>query len=241
MLKKWSEFRRRQREILRVSNTPTAQDGDAETDEQREPDLLKDALPIGDDAPKSSGRRDYGTAGRPLNRQSPFYVGFVGAFGVLVAYGLFKALGQLTQVITLLVVAFFMTLALNPLVEALSRRGMSRPLSVAVVFVGLIGVFTALGFVVVPPVAQQGGLLADNAPKYLDGLLHNRFVQDFDSHYHVISRFQGELQKRITDGNFMSGVFGGVLGAGKALASGFFSFLTVLVLTLYFISTLTRG
>jgi predicted PurR-regulated permease PerM len=244
MLKRWSEFRRRQREILRASNapTPTEPEEGAQTDERIEPVLLTDVLPLG--APAStlepSRPRDYGTAGRPLNKQSPFYVGFVGAFGVLIAYGLFRALGQLTQVITWLVIAFFLTLALNPLVEALNRRGARRSLSVAIVFVGLIAVFTALGFVVVPPVAQQGGLLADNAPKYLDDLLNNRFVQDFDSQYHVVARFRDEFEARITDGNFMSGLFGGVLGAGKALASGFFGFLTVLVLTLYFLASLPK-
>jgi predicted PurR-regulated permease PerM len=134
----------------------------------------------------------------------------------------------------------FLTLALDPLVEALNRRRLRRPLSVTVVFVGLVAVFTALGFVVVPPVVQQGGLLADNAPNLLDGLVNNRLVQDFDSHYHVVDRFQIELQRLVTDGNFMSGVFGGVLGAGKAVASGFFSFLTVLVLTLYFLSSLPK-
>ena len=141
MLRKWSEFRRRQRENLRASNTPTPPDGEAETEaethEQLAPDPLRDNLPLEANAPDSGRRRDYGTAGRPLNRQSPFYVGFVGAFGVLVAYGLYKALGQLSQVITLLVVAFFLTLTLNPLVEALSRRGLRRPLCVAVVFIGL--------------------------------------------------------------------------------------------------------
>ena len=247
MLKRWSDFRQRQREILRASNAPTpiapdaggAPVGGPETAEQPERDLLTDALPLGAQEPPNL-RRDYGTAGRPLNRQSPFYVGFVGALGVLVAYGLFRALGQLTQVITLLVVAFFLTLTLNPLVEALNRRGLRRPLAVAIVFVGLVAVFTALGFVVVPPVAQQGGLLADNAPKYLDDVLSNRVVQNFDSHYHVLDKFQVELEKLVTNGNFMSGVFGGVLGAGKALASGFFAFLTVLVLTLYFLSSLPK-
>jgi len=252
LLKRWSDFRQRQREILRASNAPTliaptpiAPGGGVtpvqspETGEQTESDLLTDTLPLGAREPPSR-RRDYGTAGRPLNRQSPFYIGFVGAFGVLVAYGLFRALGQLTQVITLLIVAFFMTLALNPLVEALNRRGLRRPFSVTIVFVGLVAVFTALGFVVVPPVAQQGALLADNAPEYLDHLLGNQFVQNFDSHYHVIDRFRVELEKLVTDGNFMSGFFGGVLGAGKALASGFFAFLTVLVLTLYFLSSLPR-
>jgi predicted PurR-regulated permease PerM len=167
-------------------------------------------------------------------------VGFVGALGVFVAYGLYRMLGQLTQVITLLIVAFFLTLTLNPLVEALNRRGVTRSFSVAIVFAGLVAAFTAVGFVVVPPVAQQAGLLADNAPKYLDNLLSNHFFQDFDSRYHVLAKFQVEFQKLVTDSNFMSGLFGGVLGAGKALASGFFAVLTVLVLTLYFLSSLPR-
>ena len=231
MLRRWSDFRRRQREILRLSNIKDAQDRDIDGDGQLEPDLLTETLPIGAETSESSGRRDYGTAGRPLNRQSPFYVGFVGALGVLVAYGLYRALGQLTQVITLLLVSLFLTLALNPLVESLTRRGMRRPLSVTIVFIGLIGVFTALGFVVVPPVAQQSGLLADNAPKYLDNLLNNQLIQGFDSTYHVAARFQTEVQKLISDGNFMSGVFGGVLGAGKALAAGCHPFLPTMVLT----------
>ena len=243
MLRRWSDFRRRQREGLRLSNTQNAQnapDRGTEADGHPEPDLLTGTLPIGPDTPGPGGRAGYGTAGRPLNRQSPFYVGFVGALGVLVAYGLYRALGQLTQVIALLIAAFFLTLALNPLVESLTRRGLRRAMSVTIVFIGLVGVFTALGFVVVPPVAQQGGLLADNAPQYLDDLLGNRFIQDLDSQYHVIARVQAEFQKLIADGNFMSGVFGGVLGAGKALASGFFSILTVLVLTLYFLSSLPK-
>jgi predicted PurR-regulated permease PerM len=185
-------------------------------------------------------RRGYGKAGRPLNRQSPFYVGFFGAIGVLVAYGLWNAVGQLTQVITLLVVALFITLALNPLVEWMVRRDVRRSLAVATVFAGLVVVFVSLGLIVVPPVVQQAGLLADSAPRYLESLLNNRVIRDLDTHYQVAEKLQAELQSRITDGNFMSGVFGGVLGAGKAVLSGFFSFLTVLVLTLYFLSSLPR-
>ena len=165
MFERWSDFRRRQREILRASNASTpiaesagaAEDGGAEdgmtpSEEQGKSTPLEGTLPLEHQKPAHEGR-DYGSAGRPLNRQSPFYVGFVGALGVLVAYGLFRVLGQLTQVITLLVIAFVLALALNPLVETLNRRGLARPLSVAIVFVGLVAVFTALGFVVVPPVA----------------------------------------------------------------------------------------
>jgi predicted PurR-regulated permease PerM len=100
---------------------------------------------------------------------------------------------------------------------------MRRPPSVAIVFAGLVAAFTALGFVVVPPVAQQRGLLADHAPRYLSDLLSNGFLRDLDSQDHVLGKLQAELQKLVTNGNFMSRVFGGVLGASKALASGFFA------------------
>jgi len=242
MLERWSDFRRTQRANLHASNVrnPIAHGGEERAAEAPALGVLTDTLPIAATTPEPNGRRDYGTAGRPLNRQTPFYVGFVGALGVFTAYGLYRALGQLTQVITLLVVASFLTLTLNPLVETLGKRGMRRPLSVAIVFAGLVAAFTALGFVVVPPVAQQGGLLADHAPNYLNDLLSNSFIQDLDSQYHVLGKFQVELQKLVTDGNFVSGLFGGVLGASKALASGFFAILTVLVLTLYFLSSLPR-
>lgn len=182
----------------------------------------------------------YGLAGQPLNRHSPFYVGFVGAFGVLIAYALYNAFLQLTQVFTLLLVALFLTLALNPLVEWLVRRGLRRALAVTMVFLGLAGVFVAVGFLVVPPVAEQGGALAQSAPDYLNSLLNNRVVKDLDSHYHVVQSFQHEFQKRVTDSNFMSQVFGGVLGAGRAVLTGFFAFFTVLILTLYFLASLPQ-
>jgi len=262
MFGRWREFRKRQREKLRASNRPPFTAPPGPDDEQLTHDLLTDVLPYegrptpgqprggqpsGASAESSrsrqpvageSARRQYGPAGRPLNRQSPFYVGFVGAIGVLTAYGLWQAVSSLDTVITLLVVAFFLTLALNPVVEVLVRRGLSRGPSVAVVFVLVVLVFTLLGLLVVPPVTQQGADLANNAPKYLDEVLRNPRLMELDQHYQVFAKLREEFTKRITDGNFMSEVAGGVLGAGRIMASGIFSSLTVLVLTLYFLSSL---
>jgi predicted PurR-regulated permease PerM len=47
-----------------------------------------------------------------------------------------------------------------------------------------------------------------------------------------------ELQQRLASGETVTAVFGGIFGAGKAVASGIFSALTVLVLTLYFLASL---
>ncbi len=213
---------------------PSHEDDDP-ADEQLAHDLLADAEPR---PSVERGARPYGRAGRPLNRQSPFYVGFVGAFGVLAAYGLWQAVASLGTVLTLLTVAFFLTLSLNPIVEVLVRRGLRRGGAVAVVFATAVAVFVLLGFVVVPPVTQQATELARNAPGYVTGMLSNPRVQDIDQHYHVVDKVQEEVNKRLTDSTFMSQVAGGVLGAGRVVAEGVFSALTVLVLTLYFLSCL---
>lgn len=189
-------------------------------------------------APRPKNGRSYVPAGQPLNRHSPFYVGFVGAIGVLAAYGLIQAVAQLDTVLTLLLVAFVLTLSLNPLVELLIRRGVRRGGAVSIVFLGVVLLFTLVGIVVVPTVTQQGAELAIKAPTYIDELLANPWLQDLDQHYQVIAKIQDEINKRLLDGNFLSQVFGGVLGAGIALASGIFSTLTVLILTLYFLASL---
>ncbi|MGV1009450.1 MAG: AI-2E family transporter [Dermatophilaceae bacterium] len=185
------------------------------------------------------GRR-YAPAGQPINRRSPFYIGLVGGFGVLTAYTVWQAVASLDTVFTLLIVAFFLTLALDPLVEVLVQRRVGRGPAVALVLLALLVIFVVLGLVVVPPVAQQGAELARNAPTYLDQALRNPTVQDLDEQYHLLQHVQEEFNRRITDSEFMSQVFGGVLGVGRAVASGIFSTLTVFVLTLYFLTALPR-
>ncbi|RKT77369.1 putative PurR-regulated permease PerM [Terracoccus luteus] len=185
-----------------------------------------------------AARRDFGPAGTPFNRQSPFYVGFVGALGVLVAYGVWQAVSELTTVVTLLAVAFFLTLALDPLVGGLTRRGLRRGFAVTLVFLGVLAVFGLVGWVVFPPVTQQATELANNAPNFIGNLLQNSWVQDLDHRYQLLARIQEEVDRRVADGNLWAGVFGGVLDAGKVIASGVFSTLTVLVLTLYFMASL---
>lgn len=256
MLSRWREYRRRQRQALYDSNHPHA-------GERREPGETGGPAPswvpwndgTGDDSGVAGGEpppappehepeeeehpdAPFGRAGRPLNRQSPFFVGFVGAAGVLAAIGLYNLLGRLSQVVVLLVVALFFALALDPAVEALRRRGLRRPASVSVVFAAVTVALVLVGLIVVPPVVDQGTLLVENMPGYVRHLLDQPLFHDLDAQWDLTDRAEEEFNKRLADGSFMSSVFGGVLGAGRALVGGFFSTFTVLVLTLYFLSTL---
>jgi predicted PurR-regulated permease PerM len=186
------------------------------------------------------GSRRFGPAGRPLNRQSPFYVGFVGAFGVIIALALWHLIGRLSTVITLIVVAFFLTLALDPIVAALTRRELKRPLAVSVVFAGVLVVFTLIGLLVVPPVVEQGAQLVEDAPGYVDSVLDSRVVREIDRDYQVVDKISEEFNKRATDSAFLSQVFGGVLGAGRAVVTGVFQFFTVMILILFFLGNLPK-
>jgi predicted PurR-regulated permease PerM len=162
----------------------------------------------------------------------------VGGLGLLTAYGLVLSLAKLSQVITLLAVAVFLALGLDPVVRFFQRRGLSRGWAVTIVFLAVIVLFAALVGLLLPPLAKQATDLANNAPTYVESLLRNKQVKSLDEHYHVVTRLQEQLKATISDGKVWTDVFGGVLGAGRAAISGVFSAFTVLVLTLYLTASL---
>lgn len=182
----------------------------------------------------------YGLAGRPFDRQSPFYFGFLATIGALVAWTLFQLIGRLTTMMTILAVALFLTLALNPMVERLLARGVRRAVAVVAVFSGVIVTTVLIAMLVVPPVISEGTALLGQVPQYFNRVLQSPWMQRLDADYQVVERAQEEFTKRIQDGSLVAQIFGGVLGAGRAVVNGVFQVFTILILTLYFLATLPR-
>ena len=248
---RWAEFRRRQLEALEESNRIAAQslegvDDTVDVHAPVDPTAAGPARPdarltpeVGDGA-ASVPPAPFGVVGQPLNRHSPFYIGFFGATGVLLAVGLWQLAGRLSTTITVLIVSVFLSLALNPIVDRLVAGGMRRSGAVSVVFSSLIVVFVIIGALVIPPVVEQGAQLAQLAPGYAQDVLNSRWLRELDRSYDVIDRVQEELTARMSDQQFIEGVLGGILGAGRAVFSGLFQVFTVLVLTLYFLASLPR-
>lgn len=183
---------------------------------------------VGEDNP-------FGRPGRPLSRRSPFRIAFTAALGVALAYGLVKAVVAVRSVLILLLISAFLAIGLNPAVEALGRRGLRRSRSVAIVLVVVLLFFVGFGFAVVPPIVDQVGQLADKAPDYIRQLQENRRIADLDARYHFLTRAKEYLDHPENAGTT---IFGGVVGVGKVVFSAFFSTLTVLILTLFFLSNL---
>jgi len=175
-----------------------------------------------------------GTPGPPIRRGNPFTFGFFAALGVLVAWGLWNALGQARSVLILLLVAIFIAVGLNPLVEWFMRRGLKRGLSVGVVFLLMILAVVGVGFAIVPVVSDQIDSLIKNAPGYLDLLEKSKTLNQLNTKYHFIQKAQDYIQ----DPALAQRAFGGILGVGKVVANALFNTFTILVLTLYFLASL---
>lgn len=184
---------------------------------------------------------NYGIAGIPINRSHPYYFGFVATLGALTAIVLMRALASVSQIFILILIALFLATGLNPAVEALRRRNMSRPTAVAIIFTSVITFVIFFALVVVPPVISQGTQLINKAPTLLAELTNNATINKLNDQYGIIDTLQTKLKSITSDGTLLISAFGGVIGVGKSVLSGFFTFLTILVLTLYFITSLPQA
>jgi predicted PurR-regulated permease PerM len=178
--------------------------------------------------------KDLGEQGKPFERRSPFFIGFVGALGALTAYFLFTALAGISSVLLLVVVSLFLAAGLNPAVEFLERRGLSRPWAVTAVIVAALLGLAMFVVAIVPVITDQVRALSDSVPGWLDQLRRNQQIQELDDEYDIIER----IQAYVTDGEFIGTLFGGALGFGLRILSALFNAFIIVVLTLYFLASL---
>lgn len=178
--------------------------------------------------------RGLGTPGRRFSRTHPFYMGFVGTIGVLTAWLLGNALVSARSVLILIVVALYLAIGLNPVVEWCVRRGVRRGIGVLTVIVGVLAVFGLMALAIVPVVTEQIRALVEQIPGWLTELQQNPDIQNLDQRYDIL----GRVQEYLASGDLASNLFGGLLGFGRIVFGALFSAFTVLVLTLYFLSSL---
>lgn len=186
-------------------------------------------------------REEFGIAGAPINRTNPFYFGFVAALGALTAIVLLRALASASQIFIIILLALYLAMGLNPAVEALRQRGLSRASAVGVIFVAVIAFVTFFIAVVIPPVVSQGSSLITSAPGLLRDLETHPLIADLNSQFGIIDTLQRQLSEVTSDGTLIISAFGGVVGVGKTVLSGAFTGITVLILTLYFIVGLPQA
>lgn len=173
--------------------------------------------------------------------QKPFVIGFVGTLGALAAVAVGVGLGTISTIIVYIGAALFLALSLDPLVNWLGRKGLSRPLSIGAVFVAFAGIMVLLVTLIAPVIVRDFAEFVRGAPAQL------RELENQEWFINVANALSGldldgmidDLIKFISSPSTWLTLGGGLLNAGAGIVNGVVGFIVVLSLTLYFLSSLS--
>ena len=183
-----------------------------------------------------SDEQQYGRAGRPFNRRSPFYIGLTGALGVAIAATLAWTVIAAGQILVLLALALFIAVGLDPAVAWLHRHGVPRWLAVVIVLLGSLGLFAGFVALAIPVLVTQASAFAHELPHYLRILKnHNTTLGKLNARFHIVTSLQ-----RLVNGGASSALAGGVLGVGKAILDAVASAAIVVMVSIYLLADLPR-
>ncbi len=167
-----------------------------------------------------------------------YQIGLLGGLGVLTAVMLGNALLSIASILTSIITALFLALGLEPLIQILEKRVKRRAIAISIVGLGLIGLITMVIVVILPPLISQASEFLTHLPELLKGLVQTPWISDLDA------RFDGAVSNALTSsGEYLAdsknwpNLLGGVVQVGLSILNGTAAFLTVCILTIYFISS----
>jgi len=101
------------------------------------------------------------------------------------------------HVIVWILIAIFLTLAINPLVEVLQRRGLrSRGLASGVAFLLVLLAITAIGATFVPTLVDNVNKFVDAVPGYVNDVTKGKGRLGFlETKYHVVEKVEQYVKK----------------------------------------------
>ncbi|MFI9788131.1 AI-2E family transporter [Kitasatospora sp. NPDC051984] len=155
----------------------------------------------------------------------------------LVGVGLFQladwAFHQLINLFVMLLVAFFLSLAMEPAVDRMAARGVRRGVGTFLVFIGVglavAGFLTALGTLMVDQVTQVAGKLPQMLHDVIDWTNHTFHTElSLDQLQHQVLKDSGTIEK------YAQQAADNVWGVTGTVVGGLFQAFTVGLFTFYF-------
>ena len=147
-------------------------------------------------------------------------------------------LGRIWIIIPPLILAGAMVYVLNPFVSALQRRGVARWLGSCLSYALLLGLFTLVGYLVIPSIADQASELADDFPRIYDDLVTD--LEDLGSKVGIddmdLPRYE-ELRDELTEGSgsFFDEQLGRITDVTLDVLEAIFLLLIAPVIAFYFL------
>ncbi len=190
----------------------------------------------------SSETRERGRRVSRLQRvlpAKPLLSGFSVAVGVLLAIALAATIAGISTVLISVFLGMFLALGLDPAVRALERRGTSRAAGVVIVVIVFLGVVAVILLVLVPATIRQFAAAIEAAPETIAAVQQSEWFRTLEANLGVdLSVVIGESVRSLTTLSSFLAISGGVLKAGFGVVGAISSFVMVVVLTLYFVSSL---
>jgi predicted PurR-regulated permease PerM len=135
-----------------------------------------------------------------------------------------------------LLLATFIAIAASGPVKYLSRH-IPRGAAVAAVYLGIVLIPIVIGFILIPPVVEQGVKLVDKLPQYSrdlnDAFKENPQLRELDEDYDVTGKLEDlarDLASRLDD------AAAALADIGAGLVSSIFALVTILVMSMFMVS-----
>lgn len=184
----------------------------------------------------SGSRRRLTVLTRPLR---PLLGGFVVAIGVLLAAALAATVVSLSTVLVSIFLALFLALGLDPAVRAMERRGMRRPLGIAVVAVAFLMLVAVIVVVLVPTVIRQASAMIAAIPQTVADIEASDWFAALEANLGIdLTAVLHDALGSISGLSSFLAISGGLLRAGAGVIGAVSSGFLVVVLTLYFVAAL---
>src|SRR3954470_25051323 len=155
-------------------------------------------------------------------------------FGLAIAtWALLHIVSIARQVIVWILIALFLALAINPLVELLQRRGLRRrgiATGVAILLV-LLGI-AAVGALFIPTLVDNVNKFVDAVPGYVDDLTKGRGRLGFlETKYHVVEKVREQVENG--GAKKVLGLSGAALSLTKSVITIIAATVTIVFLTFF--------
>lgn len=178
-------------------------------------------------------------AAQNMKVTNAFTLGLFGGLGVLTALLIGGAVATLANVITYIFAAVFLALGLDPLVSALERAKLPRPVAVLAVIVGLLSVMTLLLWTLIPTLINESTRFLETVPGLIEDISQLPFVLRLDSLLDgAVSSALLSASSFIADSSNWPIMLGGVVEVGINIFTGIFGFIVIVVLTIFFLASL---
>jgi len=152
---------------------------------------------------------------------------------VLAVWALIRVVSIARTVIVWFLIALFLALAINPLVEWLQRRGVARRgAAVAIAYLAVLATVATIAATFIPTVVRNVNSFAEATPGYVEDITEGRGRLGFlQTKYHVVDRIREQVQEG--GAKRLLGISGTAVAVTKSVLNIVVGIVTVAFLTLF--------